>query len=150
MCKVSMSGAHKSSMTIPGWIYIILGIAFIAYSKFIQSKAAAGKSLMIFFIIGGAFIVWGVLREIVPRLRSRPNKKELVGPPHTPAQHQSTQLHPAGQQQHGVSSHASHQHVQPQQYPSHPYQPIHKACPRCHQNTSGSAKFCHSCGFQFF
>lgn len=140
-----MAHANKP---IPGWIYIIIGIAIIAYSKFIESRTKS--NLIAFVVIGGLFIVWGIIREFVPRLKARSAKKVLVGPPaHTP-EHQSTHTHPAGTQAQGISPHQS-AHVQPsQQYSSHPYSAQHKRCIRCHTINAGGAKFCHNCAFQFY
>ncbi len=133
---------------IPGWVYILIGIAIIAYSKFIELKSKS--NLLIFVILGGLFIGWGIVREFIPRFKVNSSKKELVGPPvHKPV-YQSTQTHPGGGQAQGISPHQS-AHVQPaQQYASHPYTPTHKRCVRCHTINAGAAKFCHNCGYQFY
>jgi hypothetical protein len=136
---------------LPGWAFMLVGLAIMGYTKFIQLKQPTAK-IGIFFWVGIAFLVFGLLREFVPRILTKKPKKELVGPPPgTAAMRAQTQPlpthHPA---QHAVPPHATHQHVTPQQYPSHPYQPQHKQCPRCHQLTHGTAKFCHSCGHQFY
>jgi hypothetical protein len=143
------------SRPLPGWVWILVGLAIMAYSKFIEAKTAKGPdpaNLFLFFWIGIVFILYGAYREFVPRLRAKKPEKELVGPPpHKPV----VASHP----QHAASQHASHAHVASQQsthahvkphpHPSHPYQPQHKQCPRCHTLTAGSGRFCHHCGYQF-
>ncbi|HIH23995.1 TPA: hypothetical protein HA251_03100 [Candidatus Woesearchaeota archaeon] len=134
---------------IAGWAWMLVGVGVVAYSAFIESRTE--KNLAFFFWIGIAFVVWGALQEFIPRLKARPRRKELVGPPstHNDPEHTS-HLHPAGRQHHGVSPLATHQHTQPATHPSHPYTPLHKQCPRCHQVTHGKSRFCHLCGHQFF
>jgi len=134
---------------IAGWAWMLIGLAVMAYSKFIESRADA--KLVLFFWVGVAFILFGAYKEFVPRLRGRQRKKELVGPVHQPREPEhTTHLHPAGHQHHGISPLATHQHVQSTLHPSHPYTPLHKPCPRCHQFTAGKARFCHNCGHRFF
>lgn len=146
---------NEGKRPIAGWAWMLIGIAVIAYTKLIEWKTSnrvqGPAHLTLFFWIGVIFIAYGALREFLPRIRARPAKKELVGPPQQQmAQHHSTHLHPGGHQHHGVSPLATHQHVQSSQHPSHPYTPLHKPCPRCHQTTAGKSRFCHNCGHQFF
>jgi hypothetical protein len=128
---------------IPGWAYMIVGLAIMGYTKFIQSRTPASK-IGLFFWVGLAFLTFGLLREFVPRLMAKKVKKDPAGPPQ---QASHLQAHPHKFNQ---SPHVTHPHLQPQQHPSHPYQPQHKQCPRCHQLTHGQGKFCHNCGHQFF
>jgi uncharacterized paraquat-inducible protein A len=126
---------------LPGWAWMVAGLLIIAYTKFIQAKNPEAQ-IGIFFWVGIAFIMWGALREFLPRIMKKKVKREAVGPPphHTTHHHLNPQ----------VSQHATHQHTSPQQHPSHPYQPAHKQCPRCHKLTYGQGKFCHNCGHQFY
>jgi hypothetical protein len=141
---------NEGRKRIAGWAWILVGIGIIAYSKFIESRQPTAK-LSLFFWLGIAFVVFGALKEFIPRLMRKNHRKELVGPPQQRAEQEyNTHLHPAGHQQHNVSPHATHQHVQASPHPSHPYEPLHKPCPRCHQMTSGKARYCHNCGHQFF
>lgn len=125
---------------------MIIGLSFMGYTRFIQSKMPAAK-LSLFFWVGIAFLVFGIVREFLPRIMARKERKEPVGPPQQSAAHKPAPAHPA---LHPHSPHLTHQHVQPHQHPSHPYQPLHKQCPRCHQLTHGQGRFCHSCGHQFY
>lgn len=125
---------------LPGWLWMISGLVIIAYTKFIQARKPESK-IGLFFWIGIAFIVYGILREFVPRMMSRRAKKERQGPPPHVVHNY---LRPQG------TSHRTHQHTAPQQHPSHPYEPMHKQCPRCHVLTHGQGRFCHNCGHQFY
>jgi hypothetical protein len=124
---------------IPGWAYMIAGIAIMAYTKFIQSRQPTTK-IAFFFWVGLAFVVFGIIREVAPRLKPKAKSAEQVGPPVQRPHHQAAPVIP----------HMTHQHVNPTQHPSHPYQPNYKQCPRCHQLTHGQGRFCHNCGHQFY
>lgn len=134
---------------LPGWVYMIVGLAIMGYTRFIQARQPA-STIGFFFWVGLVFLIWGVLREFVPRILAKRQKKEHVGPPHQAAHAPHNHLHPGGNAQHGVSNQMTHHHLKPQQHPSHPYQPLHKQCPRCQKLTHGQGKFCHNCGHQFF
>jgi hypothetical protein len=137
--------AEKSKL--PGWVYMIAGLIIMGYTKFIQLKQPTSK-IGFFFWVGLVFLVIGILREFVPRLRAKKPRQEQAGPP-PQRQHQQGQAHPAAHK-YNTSPHATHQHTTPAQHPSHPYQPLHKQCPRCHILTHGQGKYCHNCGHQFY
>jgi hypothetical protein len=126
---------------------MLVGLGLMGYTKFIQAKRPDSK-IGIFFYIGIIVIVFGILREIQLRTRKPRVEKELVGPP-PGHHHEQTRAHPAAPAHH-VSPHASHQHVRPQQHAAHPYAQANKQCPRCHHPAQGQARFCHTCGYQFF
>ena len=136
---------------IPGWVWMIAGIIIMGYTKLIEYKRPDTK-IGYFIWVGILFLIIGIFREFVPRLLAKKEKAPLVGPPPgtdkvDPQRHASQ--HPA-MPAHGISPHATHQHVAPTMHPSHPYSPDVKQCPRCMKHTYGHAKYCHTCGYQFF
>jgi len=139
---------------LPGWSYLLVGIALIGYSRFIETRTASTAdpaNLVVFFWIGVGFLVLGAYREFLPRLRRRkPAEPVSAGPPHHQSEPQNDHRHPAGQQMHGHSPHATHQHVPPHPHPSHPHQPQAKACPRCHNPVPYQNRFCGHCGYRFY
>gem|GEM_PF-6645276 len=136
--------------SLSGWVWMLAGIALIAYTRFIVSKQPASK-IGYFIWIGVAFLIYGAVKEFLPRLRAKRPEKVRVGPPPANTQHpihQQQRPHPAMPAQ-GMSPHASHQHVQPHPHPSYPHTPTTALCPRCHRHVPGHAHTCYNCGFQF-
>ncbi len=139
---------------LPGWSFILVGLAVIGFSKLIEAKTASTPdpaNLVVFFWIGIGFVVFGAYREFVPRMRKSPRHvPERVGPPPHRTEPQNDHRHPAGHHMHGQSPHTTHQHTQPTQHPSHPYQPATKPCPRCHGTAPNQNRFCIRCGYMFY
>ncbi len=139
---------------LPGWSFLLAGIAMIGFSQFIEKKTANSAdpaNLVVFFWIGVGFIVFGAYREFIPRLRKRTKTVPTpVGPPPVKAEPPHNQRHPAMPHVHGTQPHATHQHVTPAQHPSHPHQPASKPCPHCRQTIPYENRFCAHCGFRFY
>ena len=76
--------------SIPGWIYIIIGVAIAIYSKLLVKETGANPFLNIFFYIGVAFIAVGLVKTIFKRSK----KDKPVNEPHTPVQQKQTQNTP--------------------------------------------------------
>lgn len=132
---------------LPGWLYMLVGIALILYSLFIESKT--GANLTIFLWVGGAFIIFGFGREIKRRVFGHKKKrKEIVHPPHK-EDHTHDHKHPAGHHYHGKSHHETHVHTQPHKHPSHPHKVPHKRCPRCHTLNALQRNVCRKCAWDF-
>jgi hypothetical protein len=134
---------------LPGWSFLLVGVALIAYSKFIEAKS--GANLAIFFWIGVGFLAFGAYREFIPRLRKKPIvPRSTVGPPPQRTEPVHDHRHPAGHHVAGQSPHATHAHVAPTTHPSHPHTPATKPCPRCYQAIPYANRFCGHCGYRFY
>lgn len=132
---------------LPGWLFMIVGVAVMSYSKYIETKGSE-INLIAFFWLGVGFLMWGIGREVIKRLYTKKPQQHKVGPP-PKKEHDHDHRHPAGNKFHGQSHHKTHVHTQPQKHPSHPHKLANKNCPRCHGLNSGSAKFCNQCGHEF-
>ncbi len=50
-------------MSIPGWVFAVIGVAVASYSKFVQSRSAQPKGVLtLFFWVGIALLVYGVFK----------------------------------------------------------------------------------------
>lgn len=134
-------------MKLSGWVYLLVGALMIGYVEFIEGRTEEG-SLVFFFWVAVALILYGIGKESIGRLSKKPKEKELVGPPKH-EEHVHDHRHPAGHQFHGKSHHESHRHTRPEghRHTSHPHQ-ASVTCPRCHTTSPGHRKFCHNCSFQ--
>jgi membrane protein implicated in regulation of membrane protease activity len=110
--------------SIPGWIYIIIGVAIAIYSKLLVKETGANPFLNIFFYIGVAFIAVGLVKTIFKRSK----KDKPVNEPHTPVQQKQTQQQKPVVQQ------------QTQNTPGIVY------CNRCGAKHYSNSNFCHLCG----
>ncbi len=133
-------------MELPGWLLMLLGTFVIAFSKYVESKN--GSNMVLFVGVGGAFLVYGIGKELLHRLRKRPATEEKPRPPEQVLA-RTDHRHPAGHTFHGQSPHRQHAHTRPVQHHTHPYRPAQKQCPACHTTTVSDARFCHNCGHAF-
>ncbi|MDD9953660.1 MAG: zinc ribbon domain-containing protein [Candidatus Woesearchaeota archaeon] len=125
---------------LPGWLFMIAGVAVSGYVKYIESKS--DNKLSLFFWLGIAFVLYGFGKEVVKRLGKKHEKQELQEPPAREEVHAD----------HGTAhkrTQETHKHVQGQQHPSHPHNPNHKGCGQCHAPNHVNANFCHKCGGSF-
>jgi hypothetical protein len=125
---------------LSGWIYIVVGTAVIAYSKYIESKTAS--SLGFFTLLGFGFLLYGLYLEYITRT------KKVPSPQKHPHRHKPLTQPAQGQRQH--SPHKTHQHVQQKPRPHHPHTPPYKTCPTCHRKNPLHQQHCTHCRHTFY
>jgi len=162
--------------SIPGWAYIIIGIAMSIMSKIVESSSKKPGNFGLFFWLGIVFIVVGVGKLIfnaVFRKGKKPAKEPTLRPAYAQQPHPQQRYHSHHAQQHQViqnpqdiqaqpqnSSPPAHHrlvhqqfnpqtqhHVQRAQSQAQPQQ--HQsivACPACNTRHYDYANYCMRCG----
>jgi len=142
--------------TIPGWVYVILGVIMVLASNLIK-EGDGSKPLIIFFWAGGLFIIIGVGKYVFKAVFKRDKQKTkpaLHKKPVRPAQHtahrtthpyQYPQTQPQTSTHHKLTQlHGKHE-VHRAQQPPHPTLII-ISCPRCGTRHYSYANYCMRCG----
>ncbi|MBN2052970.1 hypothetical protein JW756_05680 [Candidatus Woesearchaeota archaeon] len=161
---------------IPGWVYLVIGVAMAAMSKIVESSSKKPGNFALFFWLGVAFIVIGLGKLVFKALKK--DKKPAKEPTLTPT-YQKHPQHPQQKHQQQYQAHHLQQHTiiqDPQNHVQHqaqqPHQVIHQQfhsaqsqhhidraqpqnipqhlsiinCPACNTKHYSYANYCMRCG----
>lgn len=145
---------------IPGWVYLIVGVAIAVVSKWVEAKTKPGQ-FKLFFWLGIAFVVIGVFKLVAKYVfKMGAEEKERMtarrqGPMRANARSQAMQNRPQQPQyrpHHDYSNPHELQHMQGQHHVSEPDQRQGSqdssiiSCPNCSTRHYSYADFCMKCG----
>lgn len=134
---------------IGGVWFLLLGIAMVGFSSYVQNKNPEAKMLL-FIIVGAVFIAIGTFKLVSKAILQGHTKdsKPEVSPRLAELQRQKQQA--MMQIERDKQAYANNQQVRSQQSstPSVSSQPPSRiiACPKCFAQNYSSNNFCYSCG----
>ncbi len=123
--------------SIPSLAYVIIGAVMLAFSWFVN-KTTDSKSLTLFFYIGGALVIIGLLKLVFRALFRKKDRK-----PRQPRQ--KNQVNQTGKHQPDKLKGSSH-HVSRAKKSRQPSHPSIIACPVCGAKHYDYANYCMKCG----
>ncbi|MBU0461008.1 MAG: hypothetical protein KJ574_00320 [Nanoarchaeota archaeon] len=133
-------------MSIPYWIYLIVGGIVILVSYLIDLQAKDNK-LIFFIVLGIVFLLVGLGKLLYVKMVAKPAKKKAASshPAHHPAAHHAHRpsyqtVQPS--QQEGVSQVRTHM----QHAPSHERHLPEIRCHKCHAKLHPRFRYCPGCG----
>jgi len=140
---------------ISGISYILIGIVVVGVSLYSNARTKT-QSMTLFIIIGGLFLLVGIVKILLKLAKSKKEVKNRSGHQHhNNPQHRNIRTGPS-QQAHG-SQHPNHQarqqvhhgQVYSQHSQRHSMFPQHVTCRQCGAKNSIGSNFCMRCGHRF-
>ncbi|MFH0869590.1 MAG: hypothetical protein V1866_00855 [archaeon] len=142
---------------IPGWVYIIVGVAISAVSKMVEAKTKPGQ-FKLFFWLGIAFVIIGVFKLVMRYVFGMGGEEKDKKVAHhrnqmrTNLRTQGTQGQSQFRQHHNDGNPHELQHMQGQHHVSEPDPRQGRqdssivSCPNCSTRHYSYADFCMKCG----